>query len=286
MSALMSGPFQSQIHEQKTLTTAQVSTIQVPVGGKIQSCALVFYTSAGAVVTEAQIRAEIGNINLRINGRDVINCSATQLLDMYESLGVNVGTAAGIAGVVELNIGRLIFNAPEFRNIVGYGTADVANIQIQVTAGTLSAIASVKACTQRQPLNENLGVYCKFINYPQTFNSTGDVTVDTLPRDANSGYLAVMCDDGASGTITYGEVRVNSQSVTDKLDSALNAQFCSNKRQTQVSGFYLYSFCDGQINSLIPMQGVTDLRFISTFSVAPGAAGFNMTPLTLVQSTQ
>lgn len=286
MSNVLSGAFQSQVHEQKTLTTSQISTIQVPVGGKIESLGLIFYTSAAAVVTEAQIRAEIGNINMRINGRDVVNATATQLLDMYEVLGGNVYNNTAVAGVVELNLGRLIFDLPEVRNAVGFGTADVSSIQIQVTAGTLSAIAAVKAISQRLPVNENLGYYTKFINYPQSFNSTGDFTTDTLPRDANSVYLGILADDGASGTITFGETRVNSQSVTDKLDSAMNALFSSNKRQNQPSGFYWYSFTDGQIASGIPMQGVTDLRCITTFSVAPGAGGFNMTPLTLVKSMQ
>lgn len=280
------GAYQSQVHEQKALTTGQIATLQIPVNGKIQSLGLIFYTSGGAPVTEAQIRAEIGNINLRLNGRDIINAPVTMLLDLYEAYGTRVGVPTAVAGTVELNIGRLIFLDPFIRNAVGFGTADVSSIQVQVTAGTLSAIASVKAVSQRLPVNENLGTYCKFINYPQSFNTTGDVTVDTLPRDANSSYLAVMTDDGASGTITFGEVRVNSLSITDKLDSALNALFTSNKGLIQPSGYYMYNFNDGQINSNIPMLGVTDLRFITTFSVAPGAAGFNMGALTMVTSTQ
>lgn len=289
MAGILSNTYTAQVHEQKTLTTSQIQTLQIPIGGKLESVALVFYTSGGVPVTEAQIRSEISNINLRINGRDVVNASPTLILDMYESLASRLGVPASggtQAGTIELNLGRLIFIDPAFKNATGYGTADVSNIQVTVTAGTLSAIASVKAVSQRMNVNEPLGVYTKFINYPQSFNSTGDITVDTLPRDANSAYLAVLVDDGASGTITYGECRVNNVTVTDKLDSAVNALFTSNKGLQQVSGYYFYNFCDGQLGSSIPMLGVTDLRFISTFSVAPGAGGYNMAALTLVLSTQ
>ena len=280
------GLYQSQIHEQKPLTSSQIVTLQIPVGGKIQSLALVFYTAGGVPVTEAQIRAEIGIIRLTLNGRDVVNAPVVQILDLYESLGsARVGTPAAIAGVVELNVGRLIFVDPVLRDLVGFGTGDVSTIQVQVTAGTLFAIASVKAVSQRTPSPENLGTYCKFINYPQSFNSTGDHTVDTLPRDTNSAYLLTMIDDGASGTITFGECRMNGQTITERQDSAISSLFASNKGFAQPAGYFCHWFNDGSAAGQLPMRGVTDLRFITTFSVAPGAAGYNITPLTLISPT-
>lgn len=277
------GLYQSQVHEQKSLASSQVATLQIPVGSKIQSLGLIFYTSGGVPVTEAQIRAEISLIRLTINGRDVVNAPPAQILDLYEALGPSrVGVNTAVAGVIELNIGRLVFVDPAVRDLVGFGTADVASIQVQVTAGTLSAIASVKALSQRSPVAENLGTYCKFVNYPQSFNSTGEHTVDTLPRDSNSAYLLTMIDDGASGTITYSECRLNGMNITEKQDSAISALFASNKGFTQPSGYFCHWFNDGSLMGQLPMKGATDLRFITTFSVAPGAAGYNITPLTLV----
>ena len=276
------GLFQTQVHEQKTLTTSQIATFQVPTGGKIQSLGIVFYTSGGVPVTEAQIRSEIGNIRLTINGKDTVNASAIQILDLYEAMSVHVGTPAAVAGVMELNLGRLLFVDPVLRDAVGFGTADVANIQVQITAGTLSAIASAKVVSQRSPVSENLGMYCKFINYPQSFNATGDHTCDTLPRDSDSSYLITMIDDGASGTITFGECRVNGMTVTERLDSALNSLFASNKGYAQPAGYFAHFFADGTLNGRLPMPGVTDLRHITTFSVAPGAGGYNIAPLTMI----
>jgi len=276
------GLYQSQVHEQKPMTSATNTTLQIPTGGKLQSVALVFYTSGGVPVTEAQIRAEIGNIRLTLNGKDVVNAPVNQILDCYEAMSVHVGTPAAVAGVVELNLGRLLFTAPELKDLVGFGTADVSSVQVQITAGTLSAIASVKCVTQRSPVNENLGMYCKFINYPVNFNSTGDHTMDTLPRDANSSYLLTMIDDGASGTITFGECRIGPVTVTERQDSALSSLFASNKGFAQPAGYFCHWFADASLAGRLPMQGVTDLRFITTFSVAPGAAGYNITPLTLI----
>ena len=274
------GMFTTQNHEQKTLTTAQITTLQVPAGGKIQSCALAFFTGAGALVTEAQIRAELTNIRLTLNGQDVVNASPIQILDLYEAMGVRVESPAAVAGVLELNIGRLLFVDPVLKDIFGYGTADVSSIQVQITAGTLSAIASVQTITERSPVNENLGTYCRYINYAVSFNATGDNTLDTLPRDTDSAYLALMINDGASGTITHGEVRVNSSTIRERLNIGVNDLFNSNKGYAQPAGYFVHSFADGTLRGQLPMLGVTDLRFVTTFSVAPGAGGYTVAALT------
>lgn len=276
------GMYTTQNHEQKTLSSSQITTLSIPSGGKIQSFCAAFFTAAGALVTEAQIRSEITNLRLTLNGKDIINASPVQILDLYEALGVRVESPAGLAGVVELNIGRLLFVDPVLKDVFGFGTADVSSIQLQVTAGTLSAIASVQAVTERSPINEVLGVYCKYINYGISFNSTGDNTVDTLPRDTDSSYLALMIDDGASGTITHNEIRVNSNTIREKLLIGVNDLFNSNKGYAQPSGYYAVMFADGTLKGQLPMRGVVDLRVITTFSVAPGAGGYSIAALTAV----
>jgi hypothetical protein len=272
----------NHVHESKTLTSAQDATLQVPVYGTIHDLMLRFATAAGADGAEADIRSEISNIRVSLSGRDIINASTARLLDLYEAMSVNVGTPAAVAGVVELNIGRLLFTDPVARDVFALGTKDQTSIQITVTAGTLVNIASVQAFTSRTPEEKPLGAHCKFINYVQSFNSTGDHTVDTLPRDLNTAYLAVLVDDGAAGTITHGECRRNSLTIKERLRSSVNSLTLSNNRQAQPAGYFLYSFCDGSLASNLPMQGTTDLRFIQTFSVAPGAAGYNVAALTVV----
>jgi len=272
----------TNVHEQKALTSGQNATLQIPSYGKIQSLFLHFLTSAGASVTEAQIRAEIGNIRLTLGGKDVVNSDAVTLLDLYEALGVNISESLGVDGVIELNVGRLFYTDPAVRDLFGWGTADVSTIQVQVTAGTLSAIASVQAYTSREAVNENLGAHSRFIDYPQSFNATGDHTVDTLPRDLDSAYLMVMANDGASGTITDGESKVNSVNVHEKTPLNINKAFASNSKVVQPAGYFCYTFLDGSLTGRLPMVGVTDLRFKTTFSVAPGAGGYKMSALTIV----
>lgn len=271
-----------QLHETKALTTNTTTTIQIPVGGKIHDFGLRFATGAGADVTEAAIRAEIGNITLTINGKQVIFATAAVLLDFYEVLGQNVDDPTGVASVLELNVGRLMYTDPAVRDLFGLGTNNIQSIQVQVTAGTLATIANVQAFTSREAKNEDLGMYIRLINYPVSFNSTGVHTVDTLPRDPDSSYLFTMASPGASGTLTFGEVKVNNVSIKDITPKAVNDLFLSNNRYNVPSGYYIYGFADGNLDTRLPMVGVNDLRFNQTFSVAPGAAGYSMTVISAV----
>lgn len=275
----------TSVHEQKALASNQTATLQIPVYGKIFNLALQFLLSTGAVASTAQIAAQIGNIRLTINGKDIVNCSAAKLIEVYSMFGAYVQNPAGTNGTLELNLGRLIFDSPAVRDAFGFGTSNVANIQVSVTAGTIAAapndIVSVQAFTSRTGQSEPLGLYCKLINYPQSFNATGDHTVDTLPRDPDSSYLAVLTDDGSAGAISFGECRVNNVTIIERNPTAINTAMNAQNRLAQPAGTFLYGFCDGDVSSQLPMSGVTDLRFITTFGTAPGAQGYNMTALTI-----
>ena len=273
----------TQLHETKPLTSGQQATLTVSTGGKIQSMMLLFSDSSGDPVTEAQIRAEIGNIRVTFGGREIINNSANKLLDLYEVLGNQVfNAAAAPAGAMELNIGRLVFNSTDLRDGFGLGTADSGNIQVQITAGTLSAIASAQTVTSRTAQNENLGVHCEFKNYPQSFTAAGEHTVDTLPRNINSAYLALLVDDGASGVITHSEIRSNSNTLREKLSKSVNSLMLSEDRYSQPTGYFVHAFMDGSGGGMLPMTGVTDFRCITTFTTGAGAGGYNISPLTVV----
>ncbi len=268
-------------HENRPLTSSANQTLQIPAGGKIHSIMLSFLTSAGAAVTEAQIRAEIANIRLTAGGKDIINCPAVQLLDAYEFLGTEVQENGSVAGAIELNIGRLLFTDPAVRDLFGLGTADVASIQIQVQAGTLSAIASVEAYTEREPVNEVLGTYARLINYPMSFNSTGQHTYDALPREEATAYAALMIDDGASGTIADSEIRLGQTSIRERVPLHVNKQLLSNNRLAQPAGYFVHGLNDGSLAALLSMKNVKDFRVVTNFAVAPGAGGYNITALTI-----
>lgn len=269
-------------HETRALSSNATATIQIPSYGKIFSLALHFMTSAGATVTEAAIRSEIANLRLAINGVDHVNCTPAELLDLYEHLGPNVGVNGAVAGAVELNVGRLVYTDPVAREIFGFGTQNVESIQVEVRAGTLSTIALVEAHTERNNASETLGMRMRYLSYTRPYNAVGEDTFDTLPTDPDSSYLTLMVSAGASGAISQGSVKVNNLTLKDPAAPAVNNLMSSNNRLVPVPGYYHYDFMDGLVSSRLPLADVKDLRIQTTFSTAPGAAGYRVAALSVV----
>lgn len=278
------------VHQQLANTTSQTTTLQIPTGGKIHDIFLRFTTSAGAISTEAQIRADItGNIRLSFGGIDMVNVPMARLLDIYKIMGSRVGKASTlVAGVLNLNLARIFYDDPKAKDLFGIGTAGVTNIQVQIGCGTIANANNVQTFTTRTAENEAMGTYGKLIDYPRNFNATGDDTVDTLPRNINSAYLALFVNAGASGVITTNEVRVNGQIIREKtpkeVNSLMNSNYGFNSDGADSAGEGVYMpviFAHGALDAYLPMKNVTDLRFVTNFSTAPGSGGYYLTPLTL-----
>lgn len=271
----------TQNNEEQPLNSNQNGTLSVPKGGKITSFCLHFKKADGSTPTEAEVRAEIGNIRLTLAGQDVINADINQILDFYESLGNRISLYDNM-GVVELNFGKLLYISPALRDAFGFGTKDIPNIQVQISAKTLSAIASVQVVTERLPVDENLGTHCRFIDYKQSFTGSGKHTVDTLPRPVDQGYLSLLISDGATGVIKSSELKVNTLVIREDLDANVNKVFNGSKGVKSVAGYYNMLLADGDMGGILPMKGVNDIRVITDFSNPVGADGYSIAVLSVV----
>jgi hypothetical protein len=122
-----------------------------------------------------------------------------------------------------------------------------------------------------------MGAHVRLIDYPVAFNSTGQSTYDNLPRDPSFSYLFVNASNGASGVISAGECKVNSVQIIEPVPPSVNNLKCGNNRMAQLTGNFLYAFANGSVDTRLQMTGVNDFRVITTFTTAPGAAGYVLT---------
>jgi len=279
-----------QVHQQLANVSNQTTTLQIPTGGKIHDIFLRFNDVSNVTSTETEMRAEVtGNIRLAFGGKDLVNVPMARLLDIYKIMGSRAGMTSTLpAGVLNLNMARLFYDDPKAADLFGLGTADQSSIQVQIGCGTIDDCGTVQAFTTREAVNEKLGAYGKLVDYPRAFNATGDDTIDTLPRNINSAYLALFINAGASGVIATNECRVNGAVVREKVPFHINqimnsnAGFISSAADSSGEGAYMpVIFAHGALDQYLPMKNVTDLRFITNFSTAPGAAGYFVTPMTL-----
>lgn len=268
------------VHEAKSLSNSAILTYNVPSFDTIDDIYLRF-TNAGAAAAEADIKSSIGKVAVNINGEQVINTTVERIYDFYKFLGNEVNQNRP-ANVVSLNIGRLLFISPENEDYFAWGCSNINTIQIQVYCNnTVSKVTDCEVVTERRPITSLLGAYIKLISYPQAMSAAGTSTVDTLPRDSNEAYLCVLAAAGAGGTISQGEVVMNGISIYDPISQAVNDLVVCNRCYAPVAGYFNYLFADRSIKGLLPMRGVTELRFKTEFSAAPTAGVYDLLACTI-----
>lgn len=274
------------VGETQTNASNLTTTLQVATGGVIDQIFLDFGSA-----TEAQIRAEItGNIRLTFDGKQIVNCKASRLLDFFKCLGsLAGGNGALVAGCIPLNIAPLVYRDPASKLFLGLGTADVQNIQIAIDCGTIVNVANVTARIVKRPLNQVLGTYGSFIDYPREYNAAGTDYLTTLPRTVNTAYLAVMINAGSAGVISNSEIMIGNipvrQKVPKTVNDWLNRDYGFSTDAADAAGdgqYFVHMLSRTDITSYMGMKNVTDLSVNTTFSTASGGA-YTVTPLVLTQ---
>lgn len=269
------------IHETKSLSANTILTFNVPSFDTIDDIMLEF-TNSGAASTTANIKSSIGKVALNINGEQVINTTITRLFDFYSMLGNEVQQSARPANVVNLNVGRLLFLLPENEDYFAWGCSNINTIQVQVYCnGTVTGVTDCTLITERRPVQTALGSYVKLISYPQSMSAAGVSTVDTLPRDSNEAYLAVMASQETGGVIASGECVVNGVNIYDNISMNVNSMLVSQRDYAPVTGYFNYLFADRSRRGMLPMMGVTELRLKTTFTTAPTAGVYDLLACTI-----
>lgn len=262
------------VHDTKPITAGAVITTTIPSFDTIDDIVLLF-TNSGAPATSTNIINGIGKIALAINGEQIINCNVSQLYDVFKFLGNQVQEDP-LANTISLNLGRLVMKQNQNKDFFAWGCQNIQTIQLQVYCnGTVTGLTDVQFITERRKFASSLGSCIKVINYPQTMASTGYSTVDTMPRDTNDGYLAVLADNGG-GAIATGECTCNGANVIDEVSTAAMTYVSQARGFKCVYGYFNYLFADGSARGILPMNGVTDLRFKTNFSTPPTGGVYNL----------
>ena len=274
-------------HASDSVSTGKLVTLNIPAFDTIYQLGLTF-TNSGAAATLANIVSSVSTITLLVNGEQIVNLSADALSKVWASLGPQVGLSA-LVNSLPLLLPNLLYKLPQAEDAFAIGcekytqNTPVSNIQIQIQFGTVTGITDVQAYSERanRGAGSNVTVaICKLLSYFQGFTTTGTSEVDTLPRDSNMGRLFTLAIPDATGVISSGESLVNNDPVIQNVDKATDDMIVAERGFAPVSGVFNYSFTDGGTMDLLSMQGVTDMRFKTTFSTAC-TAGYTLIDATV-----
>ena len=262
-------------HGSDSISASKVCNLQCPPFDTIDDVQFVF-TNNGAPATLSNILSSINRIDVTIDGENWISAPIALLANLFTFMGNKAYTGAAQINVFSVNIAKLIFDKPEDRDFFAIGCRNVETIQTRIYCGsTVTGVTDVTLKTVRRSIQSDLGSYIQIIDYPQTMNSTGWSVVDNLPRDSMDSYLFILAAANG-GTISEGEAVLNGNSiinVTDQNCMDMNAQL---RGFAPVSGIFPYLFADGTARSVLPMQGVKDLRLKTNFTVAPTGGQYDL----------
>lgn len=173
----------------------------------------------GVPLTEAQMKAELGAIEVRYNGVPIVELTATQLIDL-QSYYLDKTAAIALAGQLVIPFTR--FNLPvaalNRQYALGMVSADgkAANLTVKVKCGsTLTNLSGLRVHYEYDLMpTEPLGLHVRLLSHTRTFSSTGTLDIVDLPRAGRQGVLAYHLVDG-TGTIQDFQVKHNNFDVLE-----------------------------------------------------------------------
>lgn len=193
------------------------------------------FHASGTDLTEAQIKNDIGQIIVRMNGTQLVNITATQLCDLQSYYRDKFSTGF-IAGALRIPCSRQNLPLAGLNRSFAWGMVDADgkpnNLTLEIAC--TAALATADTCEVYYEYDlfpqEEIGAHVRILSHNDTFASTGNYDIVNLPVKGRNAILAYHIVDG-TGTIT--EVTVK-QDEFDVFGEAI--PICILKDRDQAGG--------------------------------------------------
>jgi hypothetical protein len=251
------------------VTASSVATARIPTTGTHYALYLMPKSSAGAAVSVANMKTAIGNIVIRINGDQIMEATATFFLDLQKYYGDAVG-AGNVAGVIPIYFAPQTLPTFAERGIFAIGTSNVNSFTVDMNILSTANMATIDVFSEVTPEVRVVGQHIRIKKFPQTFSTTGEQEITTLPLEgATVGYKALHIEAG-SGAFEDVTVKVANYAIFDQVETELNQVLLERSERNPQSGYYHVAFDkNNDLSAFLPMKGVQDFRQIIDWSTAP-----------------
>lgn len=267
------------LDESKAISAGSVVTFNVACSEVINNLFIRFVNS-GADAAISDITAGVDRILLQLKGVDILDCSAQQLVDLYNYLGTKRTGGLVLGATLPLNLGAQIYDWQGMENEFAWRcgkssetnpSKKIESINVQIfTNSSMANITDVELYSVRTPVEEDYnGSYIQFNRNPQSYKGTGQSQINTLPKDTNDIMLMAVAYNGG-GTITHGETIYNNDNISRNVSASANTLLNSMSGFGKIDNAYVHNYCTGAANSglLIESSGY-QYSVRTTFSKAP-----------------
>jgi hypothetical protein len=189
----------------------QTATLTLPAQGIYRKLVLI-YTESGTPVTEANMKAAITEIRLKVNGKIQQRYSATQLIALNALYGK--GYTAGRLPI--------FFAQPHRRQALGedifrWGMKDVQSFQVEVEIASGRTAPALTALSYWQQGDEPMGTILKIRRFNLPVSAAGENTWNPPILDAYAAIHAVSSNISSVRVLVDNAERRNAD-VTDLHD--------------------------------------------------------------------
>ncbi len=245
-----------------------LATVEIPPVGTIYSVYLYCKAGAGTPTPVADIKTSLTNLEMKVDGKPVIQATPTFLLDLQKFYG-DRNNAGNVAGVVPLFLARPNLVFPAAQSAFALGTRGVGAITLEVTCGAvLTNLASIDVFVEASNEDRAPGSFLTILKYPQNFATTGEQEISTLPKEPGSGLLAMHVEK-STGTIDDMTVVMNRNEISTKVPTNLQKVILEKTGRVPQASYYHVAFDRmNELESRWDMDGVNDFRTKITWSGA------------------
>lgn len=261
----------TQIIKQANVTgisASSVATARIPTTGTHYALFLCPLSSGGAAVSVANTKTAIGNIVVRINGEQIMEATATFFLDLQKYYGDQTNTG-NVAGVLPIYFAPSYLPTFAERSVFAIGTANVQTFTVDMNILSTANMATIDVYSEVTPEVRNVGQHIRIKKYPQSFATTGDQEISTLPLEGPTVAYKALHIEAGSGTFVRATVKVGNYAIFDQIPVALNQVLLQRSGRKEQTGYYHIAFDRGNdLTSMLPMGGVQDFRVVVNWSTA------------------
>lgn len=175
-------PFVVQNVPIQGIAAGSIANAIVPVGQTYLTSFFLF-TIAGAPATQAQIIAQIGYIQILVNGVDIGTLTGQDWCELAEFYRTGINGATGFVPI--------FYERPWMQELVvqrgfAYGMSGQNSFQFNIQLLGGATINGISLCHRVAVEVETLGRHVEYLKQSHTFSSTGQDRIIDLPQDDRS----------------------------------------------------------------------------------------------------
>jgi hypothetical protein len=261
----------------QNVSNGAVATSEVPLGGTIHRLRMRVLDSSGDEISVANLKTYITDIKLTLSGVTIWEATAKVLLALEQFYKQN-GGHTNQAGMIPIEFSNPVLATHLFRSTYALGTA--GQTALQVSAKIASAnVSSIELYYDVTPDVQTPGLHKRLLRFDQSFASTGVHTITDLPRDIDTGYMALhITGYAATAVVTQVELILDGRTIFQELpEEVLEAGYSEVGRNKQTDFFHIDFQRTNDLAGFLSMRNadgklVQDLRLRLTWGTAAPTA--------------